>query len=136
MKSSRKKPVAVIVAAIIVACLSAPSVALANNSGDWGYDYNLRGMSTMNTPSRDKEDRTSAYVHCYHMSPYNYMQCKVLLGSGKDIGNPRYVVKQGWTVYLENRNIEDYGAWNARIQFINGSPNLIATNGVWSPDSV
>lgn len=114
--------------------------AQASNYSDTPYYFDFaswKSNSYQQTADRQKQDNSSAYMHCdYVGGDYKYTGW-VEVGSTDVSGGNYYSFGDNTTHYLTNYAYERYGSVNVHIKAnIGFVPVEVYAGGLWSPDSV
>ncbi|PDX92785.1 hypothetical protein COM78_21565 [Bacillus thuringiensis] len=121
--------------------LVATNVELASASSkdsDYYMEWPRGGYGEQMTESRDKDNKTSAYIKAHYIGNGNQLYAWVADGDGgNQSGGHYYFIKAGEARKLANV-VRERGKDKARIKAnLKGySKQSIASGGVWSPDSV
>lgn len=113
---------------------------LANNHGDTAWSAYMKGWQTYDTPNRQKQDASSAYIKANSVTGNHLIRAWALSFSNGDVGSDTVQFTTG-----QGRFISQYAyGWNGykprqihlRLQNAGSYAGTTFAQGVWSPDSV
>ncbi|GEM_PF-2206787 len=113
---------------------------LANNHGDTAWSAYMKGWQTYDTPNRQKQDASSAYIKANSVTGNHLIRAWALSFSNGDVGSDTVQFTTG-----QGRFISQYAyGWNGykprqihlRLQNAGSYAGTTFAQGGWSPDSV
>ncbi|NMM95364.1 hypothetical protein G1C98_0100 [Bifidobacterium sp. DSM 109960] len=129
---------AVIVAIASMFCFAAP--AMANNHADTAWSAYLKKWETADTPNRQKQDASYAYIKADAITENRTVRVWALSFNNGDVGSDTVKIKAKNSYFISQYAYE----WNGykprqihlRLQNDLAYGTTTQAWGVWSPDSV
>lgn len=129
---------AVIVAIASMFCFAAP--AMANNHADTAWSAYLKKWETADTPNRQKQDASYAYIKADSVTGNRKIRAWALGFSNNDVNSSTVTFTTGQSRKISQYAFENNGnrpcQIHLRLQNAGKYPSTTQAWGVWSPDSV